>query len=458
MHSLWKPYLLPILLLAAALALVVARPAAAAPLDTPWTGSGTGTTKVVSDGVKADPQFDYDAPGVWSGAWTHSAIAGSTRSVPVKWDYSGLHAWFQVRVSLERFVSRGGVDVAKETLVNAGPAVCCTAPSNGFAYSGSSTFAVQKGDVYGFRMAGSNGDYNRILRGSLKLQEVDSTPPSIAPVVTGTQGDNGFYTGPVSVKWSIVDADSRILAKTGCDDVSVVDDTDGKTYTCSSTSRGGTATKSVTIKRDTLAPELTVPALVVGQATGADGAALAYTPAASDRFDKSPKIACTPASGSTFAVGTTNVKCTATDAAGNAATKAFDAVVYPAAVPAPAPTPAPAPAPAAPAKPQELKKINAVLSFRFTITKKTTKLVSLKVKNVPAGSAVTVTCSGKTCPKKLKGSGTTRFAKTSAVSLATLVKAGLKSGTTINVKVSSPGALTAVKTLIVRKGKAPIVK
>jgi hypothetical protein len=453
MNPLSKSVVLPLLLLAVAvLALTGAHPAAAATLDTPWTGSGTGTTKVVSDGAKADPEFTYDSLGPASGAWTYSAVAGSARSVPVKWDYSGLHAWYQVRVSLERFVSRGGVDVFKESLVNAGPAVCCTTPSDGFTYAGTSTFAVQKGDVYGFRMAGSNGDANRILRGSLKLQEVDSTPPAITPVVTGAQGESGFYTGPVSVKWSVVEADSRILARSGCDDASLTQDTSGKTYTCSVTSRGGTATKSVTVKRDTEAPELTVPALVVGQASGADGATMTYAASATDNLDTDPKVACTPASGSTFPVGTTGVECVATDAAGLATKKVFDAVVYPAPQAAPAPAPAPA------AKPQEIKQINAVLAFRFTITNKTTKLVGLKVKNIPARSTVSISCSGKSCPKTLKGSGTTRFSKGSSVSLAALVKGGMKSGTTITVKISSPGALTATKRLIIRKGRAPIVR
>ena len=44
------------------------------------------------------------------------------------------------------------------------------------------------------------------------------------------------------------------------------------------------------------------------------------------------------------------------------------------------------------------------------------------------------------------------------MSLATLIKTGLRKGTTINVTISSPGAVTAIKTLTVRKGQAPVVK
>jgi HYR domain-containing protein len=450
--SLSKSLFLSLLLLAAAILLTTARPAAAAKLDAPWAGSGPGTAKVVADGATASPRFDYLTAS--SGNWTFSAVAGSARTVPVKWDYTGFHSWFQVRVSLERFVSRGGVDVLKESLVNAGPVNCCSAPSGGFTYGGTSTFNLQKGDVYGFRMAGSNFDSDPTVRGSLALTELDTTPPTVTPVVTGAKGANGYYTGPVSVKWNVADDDSLINTKSGCDDATVTEDTTGKTFTCKATSRGGNATGSVTIKRDSAAPELTVPATIIQQATGAARATVNYETSATDKLDAAPQIACDPASGSTFAVGNTTVSCTATDAAGNATTKTFDAVVFSVATPAAAPSSpyaAPAPRPAAP------KKINAVLAFRFTISKNTTRLVQLKVKNIPAGSTVKVNCKGSSCPKKLKGKGLTTVSKGSSVSLATLLKTGLKGGTTINVTVSNPGAITSVKTLVVRKGKAPVI-
>jgi hypothetical protein len=52
------------------------------------------------------------------------------------------------------------------------------------------------------------------------------------------------------------------------------------------------------------------------EATG-PGTAVSWTIAATDNVDPNPTISCTPASGSTFAVGTTSVQCKATDAAGN---------------------------------------------------------------------------------------------------------------------------------------------
>jgi hypothetical protein len=64
---------------------------------------------------------------------------------------------------------------------------------------------------------------------------------------------------------------------------------------------------------------------VVAEATGPHGAAVAYTaPTAHDIVDGGVAASCAPAAGATFALGHTTVTCTATDAAGNASTTAFD--------------------------------------------------------------------------------------------------------------------------------------
>jgi len=69
---------------------------------------------------------------------------------------------------------------------------------------------------------------------------------------------------------------------------------------------------------DTEPPTFTnVPSDSTTEATGAGGAAVSWTIAATDNVDPNPTINCTPASGFTFPVGTTPVDCTATDSAGN---------------------------------------------------------------------------------------------------------------------------------------------
>jgi hypothetical protein len=73
---------------------------------------------------------------------------------------------------------------------------------------------------------------------------------------------------------------------------------------------------------DTTPPVLTLPAPVVG-ATSPSGAIVSYSPNAMDLVDGSRPVSCTPASGSTFAVGTTTVNCSSSDSRGNTATGSF---------------------------------------------------------------------------------------------------------------------------------------
>lgn len=75
---------------------------------------------------------------------------------------------------------------------------------------------------------------------------------------------------------------------------------------------------------DTTPPILNVPADIAGvEATGSGGAVVTFSVSAHDDTDPSPSLTCTPASGSTFPLGSTTVTCTATDAAGNRATATF---------------------------------------------------------------------------------------------------------------------------------------
>lgn len=136
-------------------------------LDTPWSGAGTGTTVVVSDGSVPPAEFAYDARS-FSGTWSFQTTAGTARTVFLKYRYEGLHAWYQVTAGLDAVI---GSQVYP--LVNAGPENCCTSPSNGFGYNGTVVLTVAAGETYGFAMRGSNYDYNDILMGSLTVDEVN---------------------------------------------------------------------------------------------------------------------------------------------------------------------------------------------------------------------------------------------------------------------------------------------
>jgi predicted extracellular nuclease len=99
--------------------------------------------------------------------------------------------------------------------------------------------------------------------------------------------------------------------------------------TCSAQDAAGNpAEASFTVSVvDTTAPVLTVPGDITGEATSADGRVVSFTATATDAVTTSPAVDCTPASGSTFAVGDTVVTCAAADAAGNVATGTFTVTV-----------------------------------------------------------------------------------------------------------------------------------
>jgi subtilisin-like proprotein convertase family protein len=91
---------------------------------------------------------------------------------------------------------------------------------------------------------------------------------------------------------------------------------------------GNTATCTFTVTvNDVQPPVITCPAnIVVSNAPGTCGAVVNYTVTATDNCP-GVTVSSTPASGSTFPVGTTTVTSTATDAAGNTATCTFTVTV-----------------------------------------------------------------------------------------------------------------------------------
>ena len=103
------------------------------------------------------------------------------------------------------------------------------------------------------------------------------------------------------------------------------------TVTCSATdTAGNTGSASFTVTvRDSIEPTLSgVPSNIALEATGPSGAVATYTaPTAGDKVDGSVAVACEPASGSTFPLGTTTVECSATDAAGNTGKDSFTVTV-----------------------------------------------------------------------------------------------------------------------------------
>jgi hypothetical protein len=86
----------------------------------------------------------------------------------------------------------------------------------------------------------------------------DITPPTITSTVSGTLGADGWYTGDVSLTWSLSDPESVVSNITGCEAMSIAQDQAATDYTCSATSRGGTSSETASIKRDGTKPVTSV--------------------------------------------------------------------------------------------------------------------------------------------------------------------------------------------------------
>jgi len=146
----------------------------------------------------------------------------------------------------------------------------------------------------------------------------DNTSPNITAGVAGTLGNNGWYTSDVAVTWTVTDAESTVTSTTGCGPSNVTSDTSGDSFTCSATSAGGTASASVTIKRDATDPTVTYSGNV-GPYDVSDDVAITCT--AADGLSGLASDTCADISGPawSFPLGTNSFSATAEDLAGNTA-------------------------------------------------------------------------------------------------------------------------------------------
>jgi len=158
---------------------------------------------------------------------------------------------------------------------------------------------------------------------AVPVSALDMTPPSITVQVSG-QEENGWFTSDVTVHFVGEDAQSEVTSLVGCEEVSFTSDTPGETLTCVAVSTGGSATASVTIRRDTAAPSITCPEDISAEAETASGGTARFTnPVVSDTCDPAPRLELNASSGAFFPIGETVVTALATDAAGRTQSCSF---------------------------------------------------------------------------------------------------------------------------------------
>lgn len=159
----------------------------------------------------------------------------------------------------------------------------------------------------------ADGSYN--TTGSLTLSGTISGSPSGASVT--------LYDGATQVGTATPDSG-------GDWSVPLSDVSDAThTYTATETLSGLTsaASPAVHVTVDTDSPTLNLPSDQTVDATSPTGAVVSFSAGGTDDVQGQIAATCTPSSGSTFAIGTTTVNCSTTDAAGNTTAGSFTVTV-----------------------------------------------------------------------------------------------------------------------------------
>jgi hypothetical protein len=201
-------------------------------------------------------------------------------------------------------------------LVDGAVDVTCT-PASGtqFALDHTATVTCSATDAHGNTATGdftvSVDDTTAPMLPDLEDVTAEATGPSGAAVEYAVGTATDLVDGDVAVQCSPVSGSTFALGATQVDCTA----TDGHGNT-------GTGHFTVTV-RDTTPPAFDPISVPTTEATGPDGAVVTFDPHATDLVDADPQVVCDPASGSTFALGATQVTCTATDDAGNQVQQAF---------------------------------------------------------------------------------------------------------------------------------------
>jgi X-Pro dipeptidyl-peptidase len=201
---------------------------------------------------------------------------------------------------------------------DANPAVACTPPSGSAFPLGTTTVHCTATD-----------DSGNVASGSFDVTVADTDAPSLQlPSQIFEQATSP--AGP-AVTYSATAEDAVDTQPTvSCDPASGSRFPVGTTtVACSARDASGNVTRGafVVTVTDQGAPVLQLPESVRGRATSRAGGTVGYAVTATDLVDSRPRVSCLPASGSVFPLGTTRVRCTATDAGGNVVNGSFEVTV-----------------------------------------------------------------------------------------------------------------------------------
>ena len=211
-------------------------------LDNATFESGFAAARMNSDG-SLDPSFGVDGKTVGRGGFFTAVVAEA--------DGSAIAAGSTLGPDRDFLIARFDADGALDAIVR-----------TDFGAMGEIASDLIRTSDARYVSAGTRNDFAGHVDIALARYELiaDATPPHVAPIVSGTQGDAGWYMSDVEISWSVTDDESPITATQGCESRVVSSDTTGVTLTCVGTSSGGTTSVSVTIRRDATAPTMSCEA------------------------------------------------------------------------------------------------------------------------------------------------------------------------------------------------------
>jgi hypothetical protein len=162
----------------------------------------------------------------------------------------------------------------------------------------------------------------------LPLAALADSPPVITVPADMTVEAQNFSGATVAYTASAVDDHGEAVPVTCNPPSGSVFGFGETTVTCTARAHGESATKrfKVTVV-DTTPPAISVPAGQQLTTRVPQGKVVTFSASATDVVDGAVTPTCAPASGSTFAVGTTTVTCSAADLRGNAASASFSVTI-----------------------------------------------------------------------------------------------------------------------------------
>ena len=289
-----------------------------------YTSADTITGTVGSSspwGIQASGQPDYIPPPVFASSVTSTTGLFSFTSLPIPpQDPNGVS-----------FVNGSGSTFSAGEYESAYPASSYFDIAGGIAYdaAGYPVLSTGASAVGGFYSGGDPvgvGGPGKCVGGLLCLEYTVTSltlaagPPHVSPVVTGTQGLSGWYISSTTLTWNILSNPNPTTS--GCGAYSVPN-TKGKTYKCSATNSLGSATDAITLKVDTVRPDVTITTPLKG-GTYALNSTVYASYACSDKTSGVASCSGTVPDGATVPTsqkGAHKFTVTSTDNAGNAEIK-----------------------------------------------------------------------------------------------------------------------------------------